>query len=101
MDGIPGATALGSVSPRWTDSGLVCALVDEQEFGRLCEVNIMQAVAGKISTFVTRVFGCWHGELSRPFSRGGRAYRKCLSCGAQRQFNLGNWEMQGKFFYTN
>jgi hypothetical protein len=75
--------------------------VDEQEFGRLREVNIMQAVAGKISTFVTRVFGCWHGELSRPFSREGRAYRKCLSCGAQRQFNLGNWEMQGKFFYTN
>jgi hypothetical protein len=61
----------------------------------------MQALTGKISNFVTRVFGCWHGEMSRPFSHGGRAYRKCLSCGAQRQFNLGNWEMQGKFFYTN
>ena len=61
----------------------------------------MQVLTGKINNFVTRVFGCWHGELSRPFSRGGRAYRKCLSCGAQRQFNLGNWEMQGKFFYTN
>jgi hypothetical protein len=61
----------------------------------------MQALTGKISNLVTRVFGCWHGELSRPFSRGGRAYRKCLSCGAQRRFNLGNWEMQGKFFYSN
>jgi hypothetical protein len=61
----------------------------------------MQALTGKISHFVTRVFGCWHAELSRPFSRGGRAYRKCLSCGAQRRFNLGNWEMQGKFYYSN
>ena len=61
----------------------------------------MQALAGKISNFVTRVFGCWHGDLSRPFSREGRAYRTCLSCGAQRQFNLGNWEMQGKFFYQS
>ena len=58
----------------------------------------MQVLTGKISNLVTRVFGCWHAELSRPFSRGGRAYRKCLSCGAQRRFNLGNWEMQGKFF---
>jgi hypothetical protein len=61
----------------------------------------MQALTGKISNLVTRMFGCWHGELSRPFSRGGRAYRKCLSCGAQRRFHLGTWEMEGKFFYSN
>jgi len=61
----------------------------------------MQALTGKISNFMTRVFGCWHVELSRPFSHGGRAYRKCLSCGAQRQFHLGSWEMHGKFFYSN
>jgi hypothetical protein len=65
------------------------------------EVKIMQVLTGKISNLVTRVFGCWHAELSRPFSRGGGAYRKCLSCGAPRRFNLGNWEMQGKFFYSN
>jgi len=45
------------------------------------------------------VFGCRHGKLSRPFSREGKAYRSCVNCGAQRQFNLGNWQMQGKFFY--
>ena len=59
------------------------------------------SVTGKIGNLITRVFGCWHAELSRPFSRDGRAYRTCLNCGAQRQFNLGNWEMQGKFFYKN
>lgn len=56
-------------------------------------------VTGKIGTLVARMFGCRHGELSRPFSHGGRAYRSCLNCGAQRQFNLGNWQMQGDFYY--
>lgn len=58
-------------------------------------------VKEKIGGFMARVFGCRHGELSRPFSREGRAYRSCLSCGAQRRFNLGNWQMQGNFFYRN
>ena len=57
------------------------------------------SVTGKISDWVARVFGCWHMEMSRPFSQQGQAYRVCLNCGAQRQFNLGNWEMQGEFYY--
>jgi len=63
--------------------------------------HIMQALTGKLTSFVARVFGCWHADLSRPFSREGRAYRTCLSCGAQRRFNLRNWEMHGKFYYSN
>ena len=59
------------------------------------------SVTARISSLMARVFGCRHAEMSRPFSRDGRAYRSCLNCGAQRQFNLGNWEMQGKFFYSN
>lgn len=57
------------------------------------------SLTGKIGNLMARVFGCWHMELSRPFSRDGRAYRTCLNCGAERQFNLGNWEMQGSFHY--
>lgn len=59
----------------------------------------MQVVTGKIGNLMARVFGCWHAELSRPFSRDGQAYRACLRCGAQRQFNLNNWRMQGNFYY--
>ena len=55
--------------------------------------------SGKIGNLMARVFGCRHAEMSRPFSRDGRAYRSCLHCGAQRQFNLGNWEMTGGFYY--
>jgi len=57
------------------------------------------SLTGKIGNLMARVFGCRHAELSRPFSRGGRAYRSCVNCGAQRQFNLGNWTMQGNFYY--
>jgi hypothetical protein len=56
-------------------------------------------VTGRIGSLMARVFGCRHAELSRPFSRDGRAYRSCLNCGAQRHFNLGNWQMQGHFYY--
>ncbi len=57
------------------------------------------SISNRISNLMARVFGCRHAEMSRPFSRDGRAYRSCLNCGAQRQFNLGNWEMTGGFYY--
>ena len=61
----------------------------------------MQALTGKITNFMTRVFGCWHYELSRPISHSGEAYVTCLKCGARRQFDLGNWQMQGRFYYQD
>jgi hypothetical protein len=49
--------------------------------------------------WIARLFGCWHREMSRPFSIQGQTYRTCLDCGARRQFNLGRWEMTGDFYY--
>ena len=57
------------------------------------------SVTAKLSDWVGRVFGCWHTEMSRPFSHQGQAYRTCLNCGAHRKFNLSNWKMQGQFYY--
>jgi hypothetical protein len=54
---------------------------------------------GGIGKFVTRLFGCWHKNMSRPFSNKDQAYRTCLDCGASRRFNVGNWEMHGDFYY--
>jgi hypothetical protein len=56
-------------------------------------------VTDKVGSWIARMFGCWHREMSRPFSHQGRAYRVCLSCGAQRRFDLGNWKMRGSFYY--
>lgn len=54
---------------------------------------------GRIGGGLNRLFGCWHSEMSRPFSSEGQSYRVCLSCGARRQFNTRNWETQGDFYY--
>lgn len=53
-----------------------------------------------VKGWLTRLIGCWHLEMSRPFSSQGQAYRVCLNCGAHRQFNLKRWEMQGDFYYS-
>jgi hypothetical protein len=58
------------------------------------------SVVSKIGGLMNRVFGCWHTEMSRPFSHQGQAYRMCVNCGARRQFNLGKWEMQGSYYYN-
>lgn len=55
---------------------------------------------GGIGSLVARVFGCWHREMSRPFSSEGQSYRTCLNCGANRKFNVGRWEMTGNFYYA-
>ena len=53
-----------------------------------------------VKGWLTRLIGCWHLEMSRPFSSQGQAYRVCLNCGAHRQFSLKRWEMQGDFYYN-
>lgn len=29
------------------------------------------------------MLGCWHGNISRPFTISGRTYQVCLDCGRQ------------------
>jgi hypothetical protein len=56
---------------------------------------------GGVGGWITRLLGCWHKEMSRPFSHQQQTYRTCLACGARRQFNLKSWEMQGGFYYRS
>lgn len=51
-----------------------------------------------VSNGFARVFGCWHMEMSRPFTREGQTFRTCLHCGARRQFDLRTWETRGGFY---
>ncbi len=54
---------------------------------------------GRIGGGLNRLFGCWHSEMSRPFSSEGHTYKVCLSCGARRQFDNRTWETRGSFYY--
>ncbi len=57
------------------------------------------AVAQGALSWLTRIFGCWHQEMSRPFTLQAESYRVCLECGARRRFNAEAWEMTGPYYY--
>jgi hypothetical protein len=59
----------------------------------------LNASTAIISNWLTRLFGCWHREMSRPFTLEGESYRTCLDCGARRRFDPGRWQMVGDFYY--
>jgi len=46
-----------------------------------------------------KIFGCWHKDLSRPFSENKRSYRVCLECGARREFDTESFKTLGTFYY--
>ena len=54
-----------------------------------------------VSNGLTRLLGCWHMEMSRPFTRDGETQRVCLGCGARRQFDVKRWEMVGAYYYDS
>ena len=47
---------------------------------------------------VSRIFTCWHRQMSRPFTRDGSTYRACLRCGVQRRFDLEQWKTKGSYY---
>ena len=52
----------------------------------------------KAGRAVARVFGCWHRNMSRPFTRDGETYRACVECGARRRFDTERWETVGPHY---
>lgn len=56
------------------------------------------AFGGKIGIF-GQLFGCWHRQLSRPFTNKDGSYRACLSCGARKHYNTEMLKTVGAFYY--
>jgi hypothetical protein len=74
-------------------------MIKQSPTSRFSNVQVHSAPRAAVGGWFTRIFGCWHKEMSRPFTDRGQTYRSCLDCGARRQFNLRRWEMQGDFYY--
>ena len=49
--------------------------------------------------FLTKLFGCKHKDLSRPFTVGKSSYRACTECGARRNFDAQSLMTSGPFFF--
>ena len=45
------------------------------------------------------IFGCWHKDLSRPFTNKKVSYRVCTECGARKKFDTKNFKTLGRFYF--
>ena len=45
------------------------------------------------------LFGCWHKDLSRPFTDIKGSYRVCVDCGARKMFDTKSFKTLGTFYY--
>lgn len=75
------------------------AQITLKRYGRGRVGHEPKGLTAQLSNWLTRVFGCWHSEMSRPFTLDGDCYRACLECGARRQFDSTKWEMVGAYYY--
>ena len=53
---------------------------------------------GKKLGLLTKLIGCSHERISRPFGSGKASYRSCLSCGARKPFNTETLETSSTFY---
>lgn len=60
---------------------------------------LISARFAPITGVLRRAFGCWHLQMSLPFTRDNETYRTCISCGARRRFDLDQWAMVGDFYH--
>ncbi len=63
--------------------------------------DINTLVFGRKMGLISKLFGCWHENLSRPFNYGKTAYRSCLQCGARKQFNPDTFKTVGNFYFPS
>ena len=52
------------------------------------------------NSWLTRLFGCRHRNMSPPFTGGEETYRSCMRCGARRLFNVERGRMMGAYYYA-
>jgi hypothetical protein len=71
------------------------------EQNRIAEaiINRTKGVFGNKIGIVGKLFGCWHKQLSRPFTNKNGSYRACISCGARKRFNTETLKTVGSFYY--
>lgn len=62
-------------------------------------INRTEEVFGNKIGIFGSLFGCWHKQLTRPFTVGNDSYRACLDCGARKQFDTKILKTIGSFHY--
>lgn len=63
------------------------------------EFNLESRIFGERVGLIGKLFGCWHKNLSRPFSKGSVAYRSCIQCGSRVRFDTETLQTDKRFYY--
>ena len=62
-------------------------------------INKTDKVFGEKIGVFGKFFGCWHKNLTRPFTAGRESYRACVECGARKRFDEKTFKTFGAFYY--
>ncbi len=71
----------------------------EQNFIAQNEIDRTDGNFGKKIGILGSLFGCWHKDLTRPFTNSNESYRACLHCGSRRRFDAATLKTFGAFYY--
>jgi len=74
------------------------AVLEQNHIVELGKIQTEKTFGTKIG-LVVKLFGCWHKQLSRPFTNNKSSYRTCLCCGARKRFDTQNLKTFGSFYY--
>jgi hypothetical protein len=72
--------------------------LEQNRIGELMTPQTEDGFGTKIG-IIGKLLGCWHKQLSRPFSNKNFGYRTCLECGARKRFDAQNLKTFGPFYY--
>ena len=74
------------------------AILEQNKIADSIVNNQNETFGGKIG-LLAQLFGCWHQQISRPFTIGNASYQACLHCGARRAFDTQTLKIYGSFHY--
>jgi hypothetical protein len=74
------------------------AILEQNYISKNTNNRSMDVFGEKIGVF-GKFFGCWHKDLTRPFTAGRESYRACTECGARRRFDEKSFKTFGSFYY--
>ncbi len=74
------------------------ALLDQVSIAEAI-INRTDGAFGQKIGLVAKLFGCWHKDLSRPFTNRRASYRACLHCGARKKFDAKTLQTFGPFYH--
>lgn len=74
------------------------AILDQNRIAEAYITRTNGTFGGKIG-IIGKIFGCWHKQLTRPFTNRNASYRACLNCGARKHFDTQTLKTSGPFYY--